>query len=543
MSLEQYAFTDYVRAFRRRAVLFFGVLVSITAAAAIYAHLQPDMYRSNAEFRIDLLGSNIDLLEPIELTNYADQYIQSLEQKAITNENLREWLKQSGAVAYATDASENELIRLMRDEMRMNLVFTPVIAESTGREVSLITGFVTSFADRDPEAARTVVELATQAFLAEDRAIRTERAATTSDFLREQLVFQQAAIDEIEAEIAAFKGENAGSLPDLLVINLTSLERSERDLENVQLQISNLQEDRFFRAAQLTEVQQRLGGAGSRLIELEQEYTRANSLYGPNHPDVIRLRRQIAGLTASVTDNVSESPGIASLEAELAEARERYSEIHPDVISLKRRLEIARQSGELDLDSADPLYLQLRAQINAIDSNLAGLRVRASEIREKQEELEARIAATPQVERDFQALERELQTAELSFNDIRNRLAQAQQTESFETGERGARIELVYSPIAPDRPSSPQRLAIVIFGLFVGATLASGAAFLAEISDGTIRGSKDIQVVLQTHPIATVPVVRNSVYRAHRRRQIVLITIGVSVLAAVAVLLSRLDAF
>jgi hypothetical protein len=66
---------------------------------------------------------------------------------------------------------------------------------------------------------------------------------------------------------------------------------------------------------------------------------------------------------------------------------------------------------------------------------------------------------------------------------------------------------------------------------------------LAEISDRTIRGSKDIQVVLQTHPIATVPVVRNSVYRAHRRRQIALIMIGVSVLVVVAALLSRLDAF
>jgi uncharacterized protein involved in exopolysaccharide biosynthesis len=228
---------------------------------------------------------------------------------------------------------------------------------------------------------------------------------------------------------------------------------------------------------------------------------------------------------------------VAQLEAELAAAQERYSDAHPDVVSLKRRLEGMRAAGFADAPMSDPLYLQLRAQINAIDSNLQGLRARAEELRANRADLQDRIAGMPQVERQFQVLQRELQTATLAFDNLRQRLSQAQQVESFESGERGARLEQIRAARAPDFPTGPPRMAIAILGLFVAVTFAGGATFFAEISDNTIRSSKDILTVMHTHAIAAVPVVQNSVYRAERRRRVMVVSLSALMLGAIIILI------
>jgi uncharacterized protein involved in exopolysaccharide biosynthesis len=533
---EEYTTKDYLNAFRRRSGLFFGVLALVLGIAIAFAVLPPDTYRATAEMRIDLEGPNVELLEPIALTNYADQYIKSLQQKVLTNDNLARWLEESSAYWYESDdVGQRDLIARLREEIQVQMVFTSVIEEETGEEFDLITGFTTSFAAREPEAAEIVASSVAAAFLEEDKATRMASASAASGFLREQIDVRREEIAEIESRIATFKEQHSGSMPDLLVLNMTGLDRTTQELEQVEREIRTLQQDRFFREAQLQEIKQTAGGAGAQLAALESEYLRAVALYGPDHPDVLRSKRQIAALTGEGTGDSAST--VAQLEAELAATQERYSDAHPDVVSLKRRLEGMRAAGFADAPMSDPLYLQLRAQINAIDSNLQGLRTRAEELRTNRADLQDRIAGMPQVERQFQVLQRELQTATLAFDNLRQRLSQAQQVESFESGERGARLEQIRAARAPDFPTGPPRMAIAILGLFVAVTFAGGATFFAEISDNTIRSSKDILTVMHTHAIAAVPVVQNSVYRAERRRRVMVVSLSALMLGAIIILI------
>ncbi|HEX7062214.1 MAG TPA: hypothetical protein VF200_09595 [Woeseiaceae bacterium] len=89
---EEYSTKDYLNALRRRAGLLLSVLALLFGIALAVAILLPDTYRATAEMHIDLQGPNVDVLEPIQLTNYADQYIKSLQQKVITYDNLKAWL-------------------------------------------------------------------------------------------------------------------------------------------------------------------------------------------------------------------------------------------------------------------------------------------------------------------------------------------------------------------------------------------------------------------------------------------------------------------
>src|SRR5690606_4576985 len=476
----EYSTKDYLNALRRRSGLFLGVLSLLFGIAVALAVLLPDTYHASAEMRIDLQGPNVELLEPIALTNYADQYIKSLQQKVMTNDNLQRWLEESNAYWYDEDATQSELIARLREDIKVQMVFTSVIEEETGEEFDLITGFTTSFTGRDPKSAEIIASRVAEAFLEADRRTRVDKASATSSFLREQIEAKREEIAEIEARIAEFKEGHAGSMPDLLVLNMTALDRATQELEQVEREIRTLEQDRFFREAQLQEIRQTVG-SNAQLAQLEQEYTRAVALYGPEHPDVIRTKRQIAAMTGDPAAGAGE---LAQLQAELAAAQERYSDAHPDVVSLKRRIAALEAGGASDAPT-DPVYLQLRAQINAINSNVEGLRKRANELRARQAELQDRIARMPQVERQFQALQRELQTATLAFDNLRQRLAQAQQIESFESGERGARLEQIRAARAPDEPTGPPRIALAVLGLFLATTFAGGATLLAEMSDDT----------------------------------------------------------
>ena len=543
MSPENYTLSDYMNAFRRRLKVFLYIFIAVVTVAALFAVSPADYYRSGAEFRIDLEGSNVNLREAVALTNYADQYVSTLQQSVLTADNLRTWLQESNAFAeYRDEMTEPELIGLMRNSIRLDLVFTTVIDERAGREVDLITGFRPVFTADSPEAVYSVANYLAEQFLAEDRSSRTQRAAAASSFLRQQIEAREVEIAELEKKTAQFKEDNAGRLPELLFLNMTVLERTERDLEGIQTEIQDLQEDRIFRQSQLEEIR-RSSASAERLLQLEDDYLRAISLYGPDHPDVIRIKRQVAALTGAGRDSASNLE-LEQLRLDLVDARQKYSEEHPDVKRIRRRIE-SIESGQSATPSSedqfDPRYLQLRATVNAIDVKLAGRQTQSYELRQKLEDLEARIATTPEVERQFRALDRELQTARLAFNDLRERLAQAQQTESFEAGDLGARLTLVSAAYMPDRPAGPRRLAIVVLGVFLATSLAGGVAILMELMDSTVRGRRDILTVLGTQPIVAVPVIENSVARTRRHRQFFLTSFGAVVLIAILFLaISRL---
>ena len=86
----------------------------------------------------------------------------------------------------------------------------------------------------------------------------------------------------------------------------------------------------------------------ARLKALKTEYAVVSAKYSPEHPDVIRLKREIEGLekqTGAVSSERQEqAKKLSQLRGELAVAREKYSADHPDVISLTRQIEAMEAS-------------------------------------------------------------------------------------------------------------------------------------------------------------------------------------------------------
>ena len=532
-SFNQPSLADYSEIFRRRLKTSATVLCLILGVSVFAAIVLPDVYRSGSEMRIELKGPNVDVLEPLALTTYADQYVKSLEKRVTTYDEIWKWIQETNVYSEERDRrSLSDLAVRIKDHIRIRMVTTTIKDPHSGKPVDLITGFIASFDAHKPQDSLVIAERLAAAFLEEDREIRTGRAAVAASFIQEEIDAKQQEITRLEAKIAVFKETNAGSLPELMGLNMTILERTERDLQAIDTDVRSLQQDKIFRESQLEEIRQGSTSA-DRLQQLEAEYLRVISIYGANHPDVIRIKRQVTALTDGAVDS-GKGDEVLRLEAELAEARQRYSDLHPDVMSLKRQLEIlrSRNSAGSNERNIDPQYLRLRAEVNAIDTRLSGLRDRARTLQAKHDEIEDRIAQMPQVELKYLALSRDLQTEQLAFNELRTKMARAQRTESFESGEGGARLVKIRSAFLPSKPVAPPRIAIVVLGGILAVALALGAIIMVESLDGSVRGRRDIERLVNTPPIAEIPVIRGSASAVPMSRQIVIIGTAVIVIGA-----------
>ena len=537
----EYTASDYLAAFRRRRGVLLAVAIPIIVAAVALSVLLPDRFMSYAQFDLNLEGATARTLEPIEVTTYADQYIAKLQGRALSKENLRALADDPDALPPGADGtSASERMDRITGSIEVLVLTQKVTSPNTGREVDLISGFQVSSVDADPEFAFSVASYVSNLFLDADRLSRTERASSASLFLSEQMDITEKEIVGLEQEIADFKVANACCLPELVNLNMSVIERAERDITDIRPRIRTLEQDRIFLQTQLEEIRQ-LSATTDALAEMEQEYMTLVANYGPDHPDVTRLRRQINAIASAGMDG-SDAAEIVELRMKLIEAEQKYSSEHPDVIRYKQQLAaLEAKNGMSDgveraklLDN--PRYIQVRAELNSIDTELAELRTSEPALREKIRDYESRLRRTPQVESEFQALDRKLQSARDNFDDLQRRAVIARQSEALESTDIGARLSQVVAAFVPRSPSGPPRTAIQILGVFLAATLGVGSMLFVEMTDTTVRGSKDIVRVLNMVPLAAIPVIENSTSREMHRRRLYLIR-GAMLVAIAALIL------
>ena len=518
-------FSDYIHAIARRKALLFGVAIPIAVLAILLSVTLPDVYTSTAVVEIDEPSNTTSLSTGANTASdeasYADQYVQNLKGIVLTDSNLR---TVNAEYTLYPDLAEDEdamLDRLRRD-IDVKIVTTPILDPRTGREREVVDAFTLSYDNRVPAKAQKGAQWLVGAFLAEHRRQRQGRASSTAEFYAKEAERIRTQVAQLESKLADFKRANAGQLPELTEVNMSMMDRTESALTANDMQSRSLRQERVFLAAQLE--QQRSQGPDSGSVrQLEDQYQRMRSTYDEGHPDMIALRRQIDSMKygTSAGSGTSLRSQLAVKKSTLTEARQRYGEDYPDVKKLQRdiaTLEARIKSGErgdVEMSDGTAVGMQLRTQINAIDSQLASLAAQNAELRAKMSGLERNVTAAPQVEREYSNATRDLTIAREKYEQLLNRQMDAEVSESAIVGGRVDEFRLIQSPMLPAMPAKPQRLAILLIGLVAAVVLALTATVGAEALDPKVRGARDVRDLLGVSPLVAVPTIRNS--RSRRR--------------------------
>ncbi len=514
-------FSDYLHAIARRRALLAGIAIPIAVLAILLALTLPDIYTSSALVEIDDPSSAQSLAGTSAESSYADQYVQNLKGIVLTDANLRKLNAEHNLVPSFAD-DEPAALKRMRRDIDVQIVTTPILDPRTGREREVVDAFTLSYDNHNPEKAQKGAQWLVAAFLAEHRRQRQGRASNAAEFYAKEAERIRTHVASLEAKLAEFKRANYGQLPELTEVNMSMMDRTESQLAQNETQARSLRQERVFLAAQLQAARTQGPDAGS-VRQLEDQYSRMRSTYDEGHPDMIALRRQIDSMKYGSSAGAGSSlrSQLNTKRATLAEARQRYGEEHPDIRKLQRDITTLEariaggESGDVEMSDGSPMGMQLRTQINAIDSQLASLGAQSAALRAKLAGLERNVTAAPQVEREYANATRDLAIGREKYEQLLNRQMDAEVSEAAIVGGRADEFRLIQAPMLPSMPSKPARLAILLIGLVAAVALGLTATVAAEALDPKVRGARDVRELLNVSPLVAIPTIRNS--RSRRR--------------------------
>lgn len=540
---------DYVGAFRRRRTSILGIAGALFAISLLAALLWPPTYQSKATILIEEQEVPSDMIRST-ITSFATQRIEVISQRVMSRSNLMDVIEKYKLYPDKRGRETTEEIHeRMRKDINVGMITANVMDPRSGRPMAATIAFSVSYEGENAETTQKVASELTSLYLSENLRNRTEKAAETTTFLSAEAKKLGQDITELETKLASFKKTNADRLPELSNFNMQSVDRIEREVMDADRDMNMLEERKIYLESQLALINpqgsmfsdsgEKVLDPESRLKMLRSNYLSVSSMYSPDHPDVVRLKREIEGLekqTGSVNPSGEQAKELSRLRNELSAAREKYSEDHPDVIrltksvaaledSLKKR-PVAPETSVAKEKPENPAYIMLSAQLETAKSDMVALRSKRIELKDKLASYQKRLAQTPEVERAYLDLKRDYDNSVGRYHEIKAKEMQAEIGQQLEKERKGERFSLLDPPQFPEKPIRPNRPAIIMLGFILSIAGGLGYALAADGIDSSVRSARSVTALLSAPPLSVIPYMKNNedLLRAEKTKRIVIIT-------------------
>ena len=338
--------------------------------------------------------------------------------------------------------------------------------------------FSIAFTGKDPKKVAAVANALASNFIDENLKIRESQAFGTSEFLDAELLSRRTRLEHVEEKIKEYRKTYMGELPEQLETNLRILDRLQANLNDQQQNVRDGRE----RLAQLN------GQASSR-----------------NQAVVV------IGNDARTNNGVT---SLEDLKAQLETLQSRYTEKHPDILRLKKQ--IAELEAKQPSESADNqtnqsnpvnanLPPQLRRQINDAQREIQLAESEIENLKKQIAEYQRRVEDTPKREQELLSLKRDYQNLQTSYDSLLSRKLEADVSVNMERKQKGEQFRVIDPAKEPQKPVAPDMrklfLAVVVAGLGIGG----GAAYLTEYLAPSFRKPDDLEAYYELPVLTSIP--------------------------------------
>jgi polysaccharide chain length determinant protein (PEP-CTERM system associated) len=494
---------------RRRAALASAVALAVFLLGIVAAAVLPNRYEAWTTLLVEPQSISAKLVEAGVSASDLNSRLHLMTMQILSRGRLGKVI--DDLKLYPEESQEmtrEEVISLMRSHIRVEPVLPEMEVDERlnrrNQEIEINT-FRLFYNSKNATLAASVANRLASDFIDEHIKERVQLSGDTAEFLTAQLERLQTQIREVEQRIAAVKNENAGRLPDDMLSNQRLLERALDSLRDARVDQSLAESDRAFYAQQAIVAGTAEGGGAldaspERKLDLVRlslaEYMSKG--FTEKHPDVIAARAELAELEKQVA---SEADRAAS-----GEQSESFAQANA-------RAEMQR--AELRAEAAKSDVGRLAQQV---------------------EEVQGRIAATPRVAEQLAALELEYKHLSQSYQEYGAKGLEASTAANMERGQKGEQFRILESAFPPPKPTSPNRLVIVVVGLMLGLGFGAGLAIILESIDSSFHGARQVQTALQVPVLANVPALLLAADRARRTRRRTLAIVAAAGLSAVVLL-------
>jgi polysaccharide chain length determinant protein (PEP-CTERM system associated) len=465
---------DYINILRRRWMLIAALAVVGTVLGVAIAQVLPKKYTSETVVLVEQQMVSPDIVKTI--VSDTNQRLATMQQEILSRSRLEPIIRKLGLFEQETEkVPMDDLVTRLRKSIDVTAVQPMARVNAAG-----LPGFTISVTFGEPARAQEICSTVTSMFLEENLRLRQHQAQETTDFLTTQLESAKSKMDEQDAKLATFQRTHLGSLPDDQAANMNMLGGLATQLDAATQALTRAQQDKTFAESSLA----------------EQLATWRATLSGAN-PE-------------------TEQQQIATMEAELATLRTKYTEDHPDVIRLKRNIANAKKlvelapkgsgPGEQAIKAVEPPAIKnIREQIHQYEVELHDRAAQQEELRNKIKKYQERMEQTPATAQEYKALTRDYQSASEFYNTLLSKREQAAMASALEKNQESEQFRVLDPPRYPDRPSFPKQVNFLGGGLAGGLALGLGLTLLLEMRDTSVRSDKDLEALLHLPVLAVVP--------------------------------------
>ena len=453
---------DYVSVIRRRKFwLAVPIALSIVTGWLLVKYL-PKEYRSTTTLGVTAATVSPTFVgQPTPFDN--QERLRALSQQ-LKSEKILARVVREEHLADGKDAGS------AIGELRGNIDIKVPDPVATTNEIRRLDTFVIAVGDSDPARAQRVANRLGRVFSEENSKLRTEHAEDTTAFISMQVAASQEHINELEGRLRKAKESYMGGLPEQTGANLATLGGLRQQLATDGTQVRS-ERDRLA------------------VIERQIEAIEKNSVDEP--------------VGGPADPSGSPAARVGSLERELAVAKTMYTDAHPEVTRLKDELASAKKEAQavasrppadrLARLQRNPAYLQLVADREISRNRIRELDRDSAETQASIARYQSRIEAAPMVEQQLTSIERDLNLEKQQYSELTGKQRAASINANIERNRGGERFEVIETASLPDSPVKPIPLRVWLGSIIGGIVLGAGLTLLREYFDGSVHDERELR--------------------------------------------------
>jgi len=508
---------DYIDILRRYRSWIVGPTFGGLVAAVVVAFLWPDTFISTAVMRITPQQIS-ERLVPSNISTQMAERLLAMQQQIESRTQLQELIQRPSLNLYPKERQRKPMEDVI-DEMRKAITITLLDSGAVGPQQRFASAFQISFKYADRYKAQAVVRELVSKFTEETNNQLRQQANTTTQFLNDQLKASKDNVDRLDGEIAKFKLENAGRLPDQLQANLQavndlqmqlqavneSINRDAQDKMMLETQLQNLEHESTFIGANLEQTASREQVKNTRLIQLNER--------------ILDFETKISALRQTYKED---HPDIRSQEAQLAVLKKQRDELEKEETTAASKTgapkkvvnpQVAQSLENLKLSMAN-----VRAQIQARNMEIEQRSKRQKELQSEIAAYRARIDEVPINESKYAALMRDYQLAKTDYEEKSKKKEISETSSNLEERKAGENLETLDPASLPEQAAEPNRLLIAGAGTGLGLFFGVFMAGVKEMKDTSLKNLKDVRAYTNLPVLSSIPLLENALLVRRKRR-------------------------
>lgn len=401
------------------------------------------------------------------------QRLQNITQQILSRTRLSEIANKYHLYEKSGKTDPDSLVEMMRKDIKIELVKA---------NENQLTAFKVSYSAPTALLAQEITGALTSLFIEDNLRNRQQLSEDTTAFLQNQLQSARDDLAQQERRLQEFKSQSLGELPEQLQGNLQILAGLQSRLQGTNEALNQAEQQKLYLDSLLNQARSvshpgdddnaldasRLPILDQQLEKMRNQLNDLSARYTPQHPDIARLRQQIAA-----TEHLK-----ARIEEEAKSGKQ------PDATS----------------HHATAAEMQIEGQIRANDLNIANRKREIKDLEVQIRQYEARLNLTPIREQQLAAVTRDYQQSRTNYESLLAKKQQSEMATNLEKQQQGEQFRVLDPPSLPLKPYFPNHLILSLVGLGLGMGLAIGTAAFFEFYSPRIYVEEDLQG-LTSYPV------------------------------------------